>query len=55
MIPQILIIGLFIVEIFYGILMHGKPRKGKHNIVVTLLTWSTFVIILIAGGFFNYK
>jgi hypothetical protein len=51
--PQILLIMLFTLDAGITLAHHGKPKEGKHNIVMTLIGTAIHVAILYWGGFFG--
>ncbi len=40
-------------DVVYSIQMDGKPKDGKHDMIVTFIVWLIFIILLNSGGFFN--
>jgi len=53
MIPQIIIISLAMIGLFFVAHKHGKEKKEKYNFWVTLSSTVIEIAILAWGGFFD--
>ena len=53
MTPQIIYSVLLFANLLLVANQHGKERKGKHNIWVTLFSTSIVMLLLLWGGFFD--
>lgn len=53
MIPQILIIALFLISLLIAANQHGKPKKGNHDFWASLIAVIINFALLYWGGFFN--
>ena len=50
---QIVWICLMAISLGANLVMHGKPREGKHNFFVALIAFGFQLVPLIFGGFFT--
>jgi hypothetical protein len=52
-IPQLIFVALVVLSLVIVATMHGKPKTGKHNIFVDLLSAGISFALLYWGGFFK--
>lgn len=50
---QIIMIGMYFLNMGLAIALHGQPKKGNHNILTTMIGSGIGIFILYMGGFFN--
>lgn len=50
----IIILVFLALNLLAGAYMHGKPRQGKHNFLLTLVVTLINFALLYFGGFFNF-
>ena len=53
MAPQIIYLSIIFVNLLLIANQHGKERKGKHNIWISLISAVLTILLLLWGGFFN--
>lgn len=53
MIPQIIYICLFLVNLMLSSHLHGKEKKGKHSVWPTIISAAIIIPLLYLGGFFD--
>ena len=51
--PQIVLLVLIGSNLGIGVVKHGEPEKGRHNVLVTLLSNALLVTLLYFGGFWS--
>jgi hypothetical protein len=51
--PQVVIIVIYVLSLGISLANHGKPREGKVNFWVALVTVVFIFLILNGGGFFK--
>lgn len=52
-IPQIIMLIIYGTNIGISLVVHGKPREGKHSFWTTLIGTGLSAWILSTGGFFG--
>jgi hypothetical protein len=53
MIPQIILICLYLFGLFKSAHVHGKEKSGKNNFFIDFITVLLMFALLYWGGFFN--
>lgn len=53
MVPQIILISMWSLNLLLTSYQHGKPKTGTHNIFTTIIATIIEGSILYFGGFFN--
>lgn len=53
MVPQLLYLGLMLLELGIALGKHGEPRTGKHSFFRSTFGFALISTILYYGGFFN--
>jgi hypothetical protein len=53
MTPQIIYIGIFLINLVLSGYKHGKDRTGTHNLWVDLVAYALGIGLLYWGGFFD--
>lgn len=53
MLPQIIMIAWFTAALVLAATMHGKPRTGNYNAVISLVVLVLEFALLCWGGFFD--
>ena len=51
--PQIILICIYALSLMLNAYTHGKDKKGKHNVFITIVAASITFSLLIWGGFFG--
>ena len=51
--PQIIIIVLYVLDLFLTALLHGQKRTGTYSFPATFVTCGVMVWLLWWGGFFG--
>lgn len=51
--PQVITIVLYALAVGIELAQHGKPREGKHNVIVAAIGAALQIAILWWGGFFG--
>ena len=53
MIPQIIVIVIWVLSLMLASYMHGKPQTGTHNVLNTIISIALTFGLLWSGGFFK--
>ena len=51
--PQVVMIAMYVLNIYDTAQHHGEPRRGTNNVLVALLGVALSVVVLYYGGFWR--